>query len=188
MQKMRMILLVFTMFFFYAGNVYSEETVKIYPVIKNGNLSEVKLLEVRKALPNELKTTLAGANDGLVFYFIITRQDGVDGLFTLSEFKDFKENQLSYSKQTGKKIEPQTFIEGIDNFINKIRPDLKKFISISSSRYGVVMITYIGGSTITSKGTISFDIKVGWNKKLESFNFELPVSAIKKTLYSQALE
>ena len=148
------------------------------PIEKQGQISEVKLLEVKKLDKETLEQKLPGAFDGLVFFFLITKKPGVTGDFTVQEFRDFQINQSSYSKISREKlkkhIEPQTIIESFNNFFYKERGDLIPFIEDETHENSVVMITYIGGSRLPKRENIVFSIYVGWNKEIELFEFEVP--------------
>ena len=120
------------------------------------DLSTVTLLEIGKATPEYLEKHMPGAEDGLIFVFLIISKEGEKGRGTLSERRDYKVDGISYGKTTKNKlsisIEPPTIMEDITDFIEKYRPDLKEKITIPVQSKSMVMITAIGGAKLPQDG------------------------------------
>ena len=145
-----------------------------------GAYSTVTLLDVsRPTYPFHLKTA-AGADDSLVFFFLISRGPHANGLFTLRETRDFLIDGQSYSSATrgllGREFEPNTIIEDVSDFARKIRPDLAQAVSSARPEADrTVLYTLISGAALRPRSRGQITLEVGWGAQVEPFTFAFDV-------------
>jgi hypothetical protein len=180
-QLLNLVISLYTFFFFVFPSFGDSDFEWLIPMKKD--LATVILLEIGKATPEYIKNHMPKAEDGLIFSFLIFSKAGEEGLFSLSELRDFEVDGISYAEITKNKlstlIEPQTIVEDIPDFIAKYRPDLKEKINVPDLSEAVVMITAIGGTKLPPEGKCNVIIDVGWGEKTELFSYEFPLSILK---------
>ena len=145
-----------------------------------GAFSTVTLLDVLRPTSGFHLKTAAGADDSLVFFFLISRGPGANGPFTLRETRDFLVDGHSYSSATRtllrREFEPNTIIEDVPDFAGKIRPDLAQ--AVSSARPDAdcaVMYTLISGAALQPRSRGNITVEVGWGARVEPFTFPFGV-------------
>lgn len=142
-------------------------------------LSIVTLLAVERGPGRGDLQTVSGSEDGLIFHFLVERREGVKGLFTLNEVRDFELNGRKYSEltrgQLGRTFEPSTVLEDVANFRSTIRPDLRDAIPSTAREPAVVMSVVLSGCALATGELAAIGIDVGWGEKSEPFRFAFRV-------------
>jgi len=149
------------------------------PASSSGELSTVTLIDVSR-LPSELIDDVQpGAEDGLVFLFLIVKQPGAEGIPTVREMRDFEIDRVSYRKSTTEKlgaiVEPVTFLEDANDFLARVTPGAEVDRIVPNGE-AYVVVTTIGGARLPERGTGALQVEVGWGGKTEvvSFTFAVP--------------
>jgi hypothetical protein len=145
-----------------------------------GAFSTVTLLDVSRPPSGFHLKTAAGADDSLVFFFLISRGPGASGLFTLREPRDFLIDGHSYSSATRallrREFEPNTIIEDVSDFARKVRPDLAQAVSSARPEADrTVLYTLISGAALQPSSRGQITIEVGWGARSEPFTFAFDV-------------
>ena len=159
-------------------NLYGWENIKL-----NGKMSEVNLVYVGKKnyIISENKKNIY--QDGLIFYFVIYKNNKIFGDPTLKELRDFKINKVSYRSETKKllniEIEPNTTAFSIENLI-KSNPEEINYIIYDKEKDPFILQTTICGYKLPEKGKCEVTLYFGFNKEIEPFTFTFNLSDIKK--------
>lgn len=148
------------------------------PRSASGTLSVVTLVDVSRLPPELLRVALPGAEDGLVFLFLIVKQPGADGVPTLREPRDFRIDRASYHKRTvaalGAAIAPVTFLEDAKDFLARVNPSAGTPPPIPEGE-AYVMVTTIGGARLPERGEGELEVEVGFGGATETMPFRFAV-------------
>lgn len=142
-----------------------------------GRYSVVRLLGVVRADGRDLSVRGGSAKDGLTFLFLVARRPLVDGLFALTELRDFQVAGESYRETStatlGTPVEPTTTIDDVPDFIRQF----PKFAAQVPKEHqtAVAMVASIGGSALVSNAPGQVSIDVGWGGMQEKFVFSFRV-------------
>jgi hypothetical protein len=149
------------------------------PPSSDGRLSTVTLIDVSR-LPGALVDVVQpGAEDGLVFLFLVARRPGAEGVPTVREMRDVQIDRASYRERTvealGAAIEPVTFMEDANDFLDRVSPGAVHEQAVPDGQ-AFVVVTTIGGARLPESGRGTLEIEVGWGGKTEpvSFTFAVP--------------
>lgn len=138
-----------------------------------GKHTEVRLLDVIRPHPGQIGTVVKGAEDGLVFLFYATKLSSGEGMFSLSEPRDFHIGNDPYRKKSlgslQGQLEPLTEINDVSRFI-KNHPKCASLVEERQEK-SVVLIVTIGGAVLINGATGKIVIDVGWNQSTEKFSF-----------------
>jgi hypothetical protein len=154
---------------------------------KQHSRSEVHLLGVSH-VPQSVLKTAAPAEDGLRLVFLVASRLPGDAELTFRELRDFTVNDQSYRSMSiarlGKAIEPGTEVVNPstlterDATVHKLVPP-GPFDSIG-------MIVDIAGAKLPASGVARLRLQVGWNDRLEDFEFEFDLAKVPaETAFSQ---
>lgn len=145
----------------------------------SGELSTVTLIDVSRVPAAVLDMVQPGAEDGLVFLFLVVRQPSARGTPTMHELRDFQIDRRSYRERTekalGAPIEPVSFVEDVNDFLARVSPGPAPDALVPDGE-AFVVVTTIGGAKLPAEGRGEVRIDVGWGGKTESlpFSFALP--------------
>lgn len=135
----------------------------------------VHLLEVRRLRPGESKE----APDGLAFTFLVTRNPGAAGAFTIKETRDATIAGKSYVETTrvvlGRVFEPHTVVDSPGKFF-VTHPQVKPPANTTYDRGAVVLIA-LGGAKLMANDPLELTLQVGFGAKAHDFPFVLKVPA-----------
>jgi len=128
--------------------------------------------------------------EGIVYVFLCSSNSDKDIMPSLTELLDFEIDGHSYQemtiKEVGEKIESVGAIFDVNDFTNKYRPDLKKYL-VGVPEKSIIMITTVYGSILPQSGIIITRVKLGWvpkkNMELQSYVFKTNLKNLKNITY-----
>lgn len=144
-----------------------------------GTLSTVTLIDVSRLPDDVLHAVLPGAEDGLVFLFLVVKHPGVSGVPALNGLRELRVNRASYRESTaaalGTDIAPLNFVEDVNKFLARVAPETAAQ-PVAPEGEAWVMVTTIGGARLPERGRGEIEIEVGWGGETETvpFAFALP--------------
>jgi len=150
-----------------------------------GSLSEVRLVEIARLQPAQLKGK-APAQDGLLCAVRVDRLPGHPGLFTLAELRDFTIDGIKYRMpekfDRTTLVEPNTSVETWPNYVKAYRPDLGAYKNTRDEGDSVMVISEIYGPRLPAKGQCTVVIEFGWGKQTEKFKHSFRLEDLKRAV------
>lgn len=145
------------------------------PIIQEGKDIYVVLCNITELSSKELSRDFEEAEYGMGFAILISKKTSDEGRFMLKELRDFKVDGNSFIQQSDHKPEPQTTVNGIEEFEDLLT--IWKVDQFKEKR-GMMMSTRIAGDSVAEFETLSLKVTFGWGEKIESFDFEVPSGEI----------
>ena len=145
-----------------------------------GAMSTVTLVDVSRLPPELLGPILPGAEDGLVFMFLIVKNPTAQGEPTVRELRDFEVGDASYQGSTarklGQEIAPVVLIEEVNAFLERVDPGSSQRMPAAMEGQAYIMVATIGGVKLEDlkDGEISLDVGFGGNTEHMPFTFRVP--------------
>jgi hypothetical protein len=144
------------------------------PVISEGKLASVALLDAGRASADDLKACCPGAADALKLVFL-TRSTDAPTDFTMSPATQTLIDRQPYEFCGAGNTRPQLVVYDVDK-IFQIRPDLAGRVPTGFTPHLAVVITIPGDTSLPETGHVDFEMKLGYHRQIEpfSFGFTLP--------------
>jgi len=149
------------------------------PAIRQGRMASVVLLDVGRLDHEAAARDCPGSVEALRFIFLVARQPTAQGLFTVTETRDFQLENRSYREDSarllGDAIEPVTIIDDVPDFVAS-HPDLVDRIP-GGFQADATMTVVVGGAALPGSGQGQVTAKVGWGGDTEPFVFPFALPA-----------
>ena len=163
-MKLRVIkILAFSLLVSTLSCLSSEKSILKEPTSKGSNIFTILDIYKTKSPDSNI--------EGISYIFLVSSTSQANEVPSLDELRDFNINGMSYREGTkaklGKYFEPRTVIFGVDDFVNRHRPDLKKFVADIPQK-SIIMATAIYGAPLPRDGTVDTEVSIGWVPSLTS--------------------
>ena len=149
------------------------------PATQSGRLSKVTFLGIERGEVPARPPLAPGAQDGLVFHFLVEPTSSAEGRFTLSALRDFKVDGRRYSdiseERLGKRFISEAIVDDVSDFMAVAGPRLFERVPPKTAERALVMSVTISGAPLRDDALGNVQIDVGWGNKTELFDFSFSV-------------
>ena len=146
------------------------------PVVSEGKLAAVALMDVRRASPEEIAECGPGAADGLTLAVLVRPIDAPIEVTFSPNVETTIDRQPYRPKAGAEGARPRLVALDVEDLFQR-RPELASRVPAGFKPHLAVLIT-IPGDTLPESGQVDFAMKAGYHKQIEpfSFTFALPKS------------
>jgi hypothetical protein len=143
-------------------------------VEKVGRWSKVHFVGVTR-----LQSQASGAPDGVELFFVVQRRGPDEDRLTLTELRDFTTPSGTYAKRTLRQLrrefEPVTDILEVSDALTKVPAAIAERVPRDAGPDALFLRTTIAGASLTEGEQLEFALKVGWDGRMETFDFDCVV-------------
>jgi hypothetical protein len=140
------------------------------PVVSEGKMASVALLDAGRASPADLAACCPGAAEGLTLVFL-TRPIDAPIDFTMSPVVETQIDRRPYPFNADgvQGLRPRLEVRDVADLFQQ-RPELVNRVPAGFKPHLAVVIT-IPGDTLPESGHVDFALKLGYHRQVEPFSF-----------------
>lgn len=141
------------------------------PVVTEGKMAAVVLLDASRVSPEDLKACCPGAADALRLVFLERPIDDAPIDFTLSPVVPTRIDRRPYPFDADgtQRLKPLINVRDLDDLF-RLRPDLAGRVPAGFKPHLAVVVT-IPGDTLPESGQVDFEMRLGYHRQIEPFSF-----------------
>jgi hypothetical protein len=161
-------------FIVFAAVAATSATSSQLPVVAEGKLASVVLLQAGRASSEDLKACCQGAKGGLKLVFLMRPIDDPIEVTLSPQVETLIDRQPYMADDDGSDGRPKLEVLDVDDLFRRY-PDLAARVPQGYKPHLGLIVT-IPGTALPESGQVDFSMKLGYHKQLERFSFSFALT------------